>query len=388
MTAPRQPLENTSIPAAMETAPRPRPRVRRPALLGAAVLIPTLALGSAVAASAHKTVQLDVDGQTRTVSTWAGSVDGLLKAQGITLAEHDEVAPRLETGLSEDATVVVRLAEQVDVVIDGAPARIWTTADSAAEVLADLQSSGRSAAILASSRSSARTDLGMPLTSGGVVRVKVDGGETGRRFEGATTLPAALSELGVTLGETDETSVAPADDGAVVVTITRVVHGERTEVQPIAFTTEERANAQMYKGESRVVQKGAAGERSVTFRTVTVDGVETEAVETASTVTREPVTKVVEVGSKPRPAAPAGAAPAGVWAALAQCESGGNPAAVSASGTYHGLYQFTVSTWAAMGGSGLPSQASAAEQTMRAQMLQARSGWGQWPACARKLGLL
>ena len=34
------------------------------------------------------------------------------------------------------------------------------------------------------------------------------------------------------------------------------------------------------------------------------------------------------------------------------------------------------------------SEASAAEQTQRAQALQARSGWGQWPACARALGLL
>jgi hypothetical protein len=41
-----------------------------------------------------------------------------------------------------------------------------------------------------------------------------------------------------------------------------------------------------------------------------------------------------------------------------------------------------------VGGSGLPSDASAAEQTMRAQILQQRAGWGQWPACARKLGLL
>ncbi|KAE8764906.1 transglycosylase family protein, partial [Georgenia thermotolerans] len=89
--------------------------------------------------------------------------------------------------------------------------------------------------------------------------------------------------------------------------------------------------------------------------------------------------------------APAAAAPAavggGVWARLAQCESGGNPRAVSPNGLYHGLYQFSVQTWRAMGGSGLPSQASPAEQTQRAQALQARSGWGQWPACSAKLGL-
>ena len=76
-----------------------------------------------------------------------------------------------------------------------------------------------------------------------------------------------------------------------------------------------------------------------------------------------------------------------MWARLAQCESGGNPRAVSASGTYHGLYQFSVATWRSVGGSGLPSQASPAEQTKRAQILQQRAGWGQWPACSAKLGL-
>ena len=78
----------------------------------------------------------------------------------------------------------------------------------------------------------------------------------------------------------------------------------------------------------------------------------------------------------------------GVWDRLAKCESGGNPRAVSSSGTYHGLFQFSVATWRSVGGSGLPSEASPAEQLQRAQALQARSGWGQWPACARKLGLL
>ena len=40
--------------------------------------------------------------------------------------------------------------------------------------------------------------------------------------------------------------------------------------------------------------------------------------------------------------------------AIAACESGGDPTAVSADGMYHGKYQFSVATWQAMGGSGLP----------------------------------
>jgi hypothetical protein len=70
-------------------------------------------------------------------------------------------------------------------------------------------------------------------------------------------------------------------------------------------------------------------------------------------------------------------------AAIAQCESGGDPTAVSANGMYHGKYQFSVATWAAMGGGGLPSQAPEAEQDMRAAMLYAQSGPGQWPVCGQ-----
>ena len=51
------------------------------------------------------------------------------------------------------------------------------------------------------------------------------------------------------------------------------------------------------------------------------------------------------------------------------------------------MYQFSLSTWQALGGTGLPSEASAEAQTAMAQKLQARSGWGQWPGCNSRLGL-
>ncbi len=75
-----------------------------------------------------------------------------------------------------------------------------------------------------------------------------------------------------------------------------------------------------------------------------------------------------------------------VWDALARCESGGNWAINTGNGYYGGL-QFLPSTWRAVGGTGLPHQHSREEQILRGQILQARSGWGQWPACTKKLGL-
>jgi hypothetical protein len=70
-------------------------------------------------------------------------------------------------------------------------------------------------------------------------------------------------------------------------------------------------------------------------------------------------------------------------ARIAQCESGGDPTAVSADGTYRGKYQFTRSTWAQMGGSGDPAAAPEAEQDKRAAALYAAQGATPWPVCGK-----
>jgi hypothetical protein len=75
------------------------------------------------------------------------------------------------------------------------------------------------------------------------------------------------------------------------------------------------------------------------------------------------------------------AAPSGTLARIAQCESGGNPSAVSADGQYRGKYQFSRATWQAMGGSGDPAQAPEAEQDRRAAALLAQAGTSPWPVC-------
>jgi soluble lytic murein transglycosylase-like protein len=67
--------------------------------------------------------------------------------------------------------------------------------------------------------------------------------------------------------------------------------------------------------------------------------------------------------------------------AVAACESGGDPTAVDASGTYRGKYQFDLGTWASVGGSGDPAAAPEAEQDYRAALLMSRAGSSPWPVC-------
>jgi LysM repeat protein len=93
----------------------------------------------------------------------------------------------------------------------------------------------------------------------------------------------------------------------------------------------------------------------------------------------------VSARSAPRATAPA-VAGGSVWDQLAGCEAGGNWSINTGNGYYGGL-QFTVSSWQAVGGSGLPSDASREEQIQRGEILLAKQGWGAWPACTAKLGL-
>ena len=74
-----------------------------------------------------------------------------------------------------------------------------------------------------------------------------------------------------------------------------------------------------------------------------------------------------------------------VWARLRRCESGGRYDINTGNGFY-GAYQFVPSTWRGLGYAGMPHQAPPHMQDEAAQKLQARSGWGQWPACSRRVG--
>ena len=67
---------------------------------------------------------------------------------------------------------------------------------------------------------------------------------------------------------------------------------------------------------------------------------------------------------------------------IAQCESGGNPRAVSPGGTYRGKYQFSRETWRNLGGSGDPAAAPEWLQDRLALKLYRQSGTAPWPSCA------
>jgi len=71
-------------------------------------------------------------------------------------------------------------------------------------------------------------------------------------------------------------------------------------------------------------------------------------------------------------------APGSFQSCVIQAESGGNASAVNPSSGAGGLYQFLPSTWQALGFSGLPQNASVAEQNAAFAKEYAQSGSSAW----------
>ena len=67
---------------------------------------------------------------------------------------------------------------------------------------------------------------------------------------------------------------------------------------------------------------------------------------------------------------------------IAECESGGNPRAVSADGQYRGKFQFDRATWRRWGGTGDPAAAAESVQDRIALKLYRARGTAPWPNCA------
>jgi sulfur carrier protein ThiS len=158
-----------------------------------------------------------------------------------------------------------------------------------------------------------------------------------------------------------------------LVKVVRVSH--RAKVRTVRFKyrhTNVRHVTSLRPGVRKVARPGRDGIRRIHVRVELRNGRPVDRDVVRKRWVRKPHPRVVLVGTRLN------------WRALAECESGGNPRAVNPAG-YYGLYQFSVSTWRSVGGSGMPNHASPAEQTKRAQKLFARSGRSPWPHCGRFL---
>ena len=226
---------STLIPVCpRDPAPRPSPtppdellptdqrsgRTRILPITAAAVAL-VLAGGSAAFAHAQKSVTLDVDGEVTQLSTFAGSVDGLLEDQGVVVGARDEVsrdgraargrrdrrAPRAPGG-GHASTARRRPC--------GRPRCPPTRRSTRSPRAVRPWRSSRPGPPPAAARSSS-----LDLALHGPADVLVDG-TTLAVPDADASVAQVLGELGVTLNPLDRVSVVQSDTGRVQVVVNRV----------------------------------------------------------------------------------------------------------------------------------------------------------------------
>jgi uncharacterized protein YabE (DUF348 family) len=349
-----------------------------PVIAGAAVL--AVGGGSLAYAGMRSDVTLAVDGQAGQVTTTASTVGDLLTAQHIAVGPHDVVAPAPTTALHDGTRVSVQYGRQVTVSVDGAPQTLWTTATDVGSAISAL-GLDTTGADLSTSRSTPVGRQGLAVAVATPKQVTVTAAGKKRTITTtATTVGAALTTAGVTPDRDDEVSVpvtAALKNGAKV-TFTRVDVTTKTRRTDVDHKTVEQKSSKLERGKTQTKTAGRDGSKTTTYRVVAHDGkvVSTKAVK--SVVTRKPVTRVVVVGTK-APKEPA-VANVGLWDKIAACESGGNWSINTGNGYYGGL-QFSLATWRAFGGTGMPNEQSKATQIAVAERVRKGSGLGNW-SCA------
>jgi uncharacterized protein YabE (DUF348 family) len=344
-----------------------------------ALVLVGLVGGSLAYYLAQKSLTLTVDGQTRSVDTYADTVGEVLEDEGLTPASHDVVLPGEDAEVTDGDTVVLNRARPLKLTVDGVEKEVYVTALSVDEAL-DQLGFHADGLVLSASRSERLPLQGMQLSISTPKQVTlVADGQQRVVTTTAGTVGDLLAEQGITLSQTDRTTMYPTQAllDRMRLQVFRVQVSEVTEVAPIPHGRVETEDPNAFKGDETVTVPGVDGAQTTTYRVTVVDGVETAREQLATTVTAPATDEQVAVGTKERPTNTPSADGLN-WAALAKCESGGNPRAVSSTGKYRGLYQFSLSTWAGVGGVGDPIDASPDEQTYRAQLLYQRSGAGQW----------
>lgn len=358
-------------------------------LAAQAGVLATVIGGTIAYATMDKTVTLTVDGRSHEVRAFARTVGSLLDAQDVTVGARDIVAPGQAAPLHDGDRVVVRFARPLRVSVDGTERTYWTTELTVESALAALGIRADDAR-LSASRSQPIGRDGFALSVSTPKTVKLTAAGASRRVVStAPTVGLLLVEQGLIMRPLDRLSVSVSRrvTEGLSIALTRIDRRRVTARESVPFQVTKKSSSSMFRGDTKVVSDGSAGSRIAVYEVMLADGEVASRRLISAKVTRQPVREVLMVGTKAKPSS-GGSVGGGVdslnWAALADCESGGNPRAVNPAG-YYGLYQFSLGTWHSVGGSGNPIDNSSSEQTYRAKLLYQRSGAGQWPVCGRRL---
>jgi uncharacterized protein YabE (DUF348 family) len=302
---------------AVEPEPAPQRTLRRPEIvahrkalrlrhriLATGLVVALIAAGAAAAPTVfggsepQRDVTLTVDGEQTTITTRAATVGDVLEAHQIVLRPGDLVIPAASAEISEDMPIEVRRAFPVTVEIDGTEHPARTARRNAAALKRDLDLAPGLVVAAAPKRLSRGAVVSLRTPHD--VSIVADGVTTPLARTTALDVAGALAAAKIALGPNDEVQPAGATrltDG-MAITVYRLAEDQVARHEPIAYPTETRQDANLPRGQQRVLQEGRNGTARVVYQVKRRDGIAYEEVRVASEVLTPATPRIVAVGTK------------------------------------------------------------------------------------------
>ncbi len=264
-----------------------------------AVLILTSSIGMVVASALSVyTVTIQDSGTTMTISTRKTLPTEILVEADLVLGENDllDTTAFIE---GEDSTLTIYRVCTVNL-LDDNNSKTITACKNIEYTLAKN-------AVTIGPNDHVTPAIGEPVYEGLTIAIERAFGVTVFADDNTTqidilpgTVTQALEKAGITLDGDDET--IPAPDAALTagmeVKVLRVEYAQRTECEKIEFTKTVKKSKEMYIGDSKQVQAGADGEKSVVYSDRFVNGVLEKSSVVSEDVTRKSIAQITLVGTQ------------------------------------------------------------------------------------------
>lgn len=248
-----------------------------------------------------KKVTLILDGHSRQVHTFAGSVEELLLQQDVALGVHDAVSHSLGSGLDDGMQIEILTAKEITLVLNGRARTLFVTGTTVEDVLEQINLRRERGAFVSRSRDARIRDGDViELREAVQVHLRV-GGEAERRIiTNAPSVGYLLDSLGVVLRSHDRVTPrlrALPTDGALI-TVTQVRFKKVVERSFIPFRSIRRYSDDLPRGITKVDRQGADGVHQARFLVRYENGQEVGRKLLEEHVVRGAVSELVTVGTR------------------------------------------------------------------------------------------
>jgi uncharacterized protein YabE (DUF348 family) len=246
-----------------------------------------------------KRVQLVVDGQPRAIETTAQSVGQVLHAAGFGVSAHDLLAPTQSSPVHDGTRIVLRRGRLLQLNVDGHATSVWTTAPTVAEALSEL---GYSSTDFVSVSRARRLPLGVTdiaIRTPRTVTV-IRNGKPEQVSTTDTTVGQMLTDLGIDLSSAYRLSVKPSASivAGQTVRVQRVDRKLVTRMTSLPYHVSRHYTATLSAGTTKVLARGKSGQARVTYALVFLDGRMVARTKVSSVVVAAPRTQVLKIGTR------------------------------------------------------------------------------------------